>query len=279
MDRVFFNAMVEGASNAFILIKSRDNEYYLQAGTAQGITTGCAFAVHADLMLDPANPSLGTMIVTEVKPFQSMLKFPSGATSFSIPSLAYGRQIGAGSGQPLDIFITKEFEASVQPDPRWEEVFSSRNCDVMLRLTERDQAHVVLDVDDKKGATFTLMKLVAAVTYGIQHIPYTVPAILDHIQPVLSAMARWNWHLLRTPPVRPFQKSVEMKFYKLEESREEEDSENTLVPQGENLNIRDEADIVVDEEDCYGFSITNTSRRDLYAYLFYFSIRDQAIRQ
>lgn len=277
MDRIFFNAMVPGADSSFLLIETRENQHYLQAGTAQGITPGCTFSIHADLIFGPANPALGTMIATDVKPFQSLLRFSEDSATFNIPQPAYARQTGVGSEQVLDIFITERFENTARPDPRWEQLFSGKEGRIMLRLTDKSQAELVMDADNNGDATFTLVKPEVAVTHGVQRIPYTVPATFESVQPVLSAMAHWNWHLMRTPPARPFQKAVEMEFYKLEESGEYDNEQPIYKTQGENLNRSGEADIIADEEDHYGFHITNKSTRDLYAYLLYFAIPEQAI--
>ncbi|CAE6442942.1 unnamed protein product [Rhizoctonia solani] len=278
IDRMFFNAMVAGPDNSFILLEEKDTAIYLQAGSAHGITPGCLFAIHADLVLDHANPSLGTMVVDQVTPFQSLLKPLDKALSSAIPNPAYGRQIGTGNEHALDIYISPEFEKVAPPDSRWKIAFSGGENNVVLRLVERELAALIIDVDANESATFTFPRLEPAVKNGLSTLRRTVPVHFQSVYRVISAAARFIWHLERFPQPRPFQKSVKMEFYKLKESgRDEETGSPVLDIDGSNLNFGGFASVEINSKDRYAFRILNTSSRDLYAYLFYFSLTTLAI--
>ncbi|KAH7337331.1 hypothetical protein B0J17DRAFT_460706 [Rhizoctonia solani] len=278
VNRMFFNAMASGADSSFILLEEKRSELYLQAGAVHGITPGCLFAIHADLILDPANPPLGTMIVHQVTPFRSLLKIGDDTPSFAVPKPAYGRQIGTGNEHALDIYITPEFENVIPPDPRWEVAFSGKEKDVVLRLVERDMAALIVDVDDNSWATFTLPRLKPAIKYGITTLKRAVPTEFQDVYHVISSAARFIWHLERFPQSRPFQAGVKVEFYKLKESGKYEETGSPILEiDGDDLNERGVARVTVDNEDRYGFHIINTTSRDLYAYLFYFSVTTLAI--
>ncbi|KAG8742139.1 hypothetical protein FRC11_014491, partial [Ceratobasidium sp. 423] len=233
VDRIFFDAKVSAADNSFILLEEKGSEIYLQAGTAHGITPGCIFAIHADLILDPANPSVGTMTVDK---------------------------------------------ALEMTDPRWNIAFSGEENDIILRLVEKDLAALIVDVDASGEATFTFPKLELAIRHQVETLRHTVPAMFQNVYRVISAVSRFIWHLERFPQSRPFQAAVKMEFYKLRESGEfEETGSPILEADGNDLNNRGFASLTVNSEDRYAFRITNATQRDLYAYLFYFSLTTLAI--
>ncbi|KAF8752589.1 Caspase domain [Rhizoctonia solani] len=241
VDRMFFNAMVAGGDNSFILLEEKDTKVYLRAGSAHGITPGCLFAIHADPILDHANPSVGNMVVDQVTPFRSLLKPADKAPNFVIPNPGYARQIGTGSEHALDVYISPEFEQVVPTDPRWKIAFSGGENSVILRLVEKDLAALVIDVNAQRDATFII---------GSFHLA-----------------------LERLPHPRPFQKSVRMEFYKLKESGTNEETGSPILDiDGSSLNFGGFASIEINDRDRYAFRILNSSSRDLYAYLFYFSL-------
>ncbi|KAF8725308.1 Caspase domain, partial [Rhizoctonia solani] len=279
VDRMFFNAMVAGGDNSFILLEEKDTKVYLRAGSAHGITPGCLFAIHADPILDHANPSVGNMVVDQVTPFRSLLKPADKAPNFVIPNPGYARQIGTGSEHALDVYISPEFEQVVPTDPRWKIAFSGGENSVVLRLVERDLAALVIDVNAQRDATFMFPRLESAVRNGVSVLQYTAPVHFRSVYRVIVASARFIWHLERLPHPRPFQKSVRMEFYKLKESGTNEETGSPILDiDGSSLNFGGFASIEINGRDRYAFRILNSSSRDLYAYLFYFSLTTLEIR-
>lgn len=277
--RIFFNAKVAGSDSSFILVKTEGTAHYLQAGLAEGITPGSTFAIHANDVLGPNNPSLGTLVVYDTDPFQVQLHLPDGAAPFDVPELAYARQIGYGSEQALDVYFTEDFVNSAKASPKWKSLFSGSQRDLVIRPADRAVAQLTLGIsENKQHATFTIANQ-AAVKYGIQDLkpPKPIPAEADYILPILRATSLWSWHLRRTNGEHPFQSAVEVQFFKLKKSTFTSQGNQVFEPVGENLNIGGEVDIVIKEGDFYGLKIINNSSRDLYSYPIYFSVSDQSI--
>ncbi|KAG8711641.1 hypothetical protein FRC11_002268, partial [Ceratobasidium sp. 423] len=281
MVRLFFNAMVPGANTSYIAIKpNKSKEFYLQAGLAQGITPGSKFAIHASDVPGPTNPSLGTLEVDKVDPFVSRLK---DAGALNLPGIAYGRQVGYGPNEALDIYVTQEFVDAAEPNGQWASAFSAGVDQLVLRPVEPELATVVLSVNAKKEATFTLTNQ-ASTQFGVQKLPAPgyepIPPTAPYVLPVLTALSQWSWHLRRVPDSRPFQKSIDYEFYKLKLTEEyTEEGSPILEPDGPNLNVDGVVDFVANPEDYYGIRIVNRSTQDLYAYLFDFSATSLAIKQ
>ncbi|CAE6434402.1 unnamed protein product [Rhizoctonia solani] len=278
VNRMLFNAMVSGADNSFIILEEKDSGIYLRGGAVHGITPGCLFAIHADLVLGPTNPPLGNMVVDRVSPFESLLKWTDNTSKFALPKPPYGRQISAGDEHVLDLHITPEFEKMAPPDSRWKIAFSGGEKDVILRLVEKDLAELIVDVNTAGWATFTFPRLQPAVKNGIATLKRTVPADFYDVYRVISAAARFVWHLERFPERRLFQAGVKMEFYKLKESGKYEETGGAILDtDGEDLNKGGTARLNVHSQDQYGFRIVNATSRDLYAYLFCFSVTTLAI--
>ncbi|ELU39050.1 mycorrhiza-upregulated peptidase C14 [Rhizoctonia solani AG-1 IA] len=275
MNRIFFNAKVQGASVSMILIKAKGKDFYLQSGVAQGITPGSQFSIHTSDIPSKDNPSLGTLEVDLVEPFVSRLK-DADTLALKATTVYYGRQVAYGPEQALDIYVTQQFVDAAKPSDGWARAFAGGTGELVLRPVEPELASVVLSINKKKKATFTLTNQ-AAVQYGVAKLPRRIyspiPPEAERVMPVLTAISQWNWQLRRMPlEGRPFAKTIDYEFYKLQRSGEYTDEGNpVLVPEGDNLNVDGVVDIVANPEDFYGIKITNNSTRDLYAYLFDFS--------
>ncbi|CAE6500622.1 unnamed protein product [Rhizoctonia solani] len=281
MDRLFFNAMVPGANTTFIVIKpNKSKEFYLQAGLAQGITPGSKFAIHESDIMGPTNPTLGTLEVDKVDPFVARLK---DANTLKLPAVCYGRQVGYGPEQALDIYVTQEFVDAAEPDEVWARAFSGGEEQLVMRPVEQDLAAVVLSVNANKETNF-ILNHPASVQYGIQTLPapcYSpISPSAPYVIPVLTALSQWNWHLRRVPDSRPFQKTIDLEFYKLRLTGEYTDEGSQILePEGENLSVDGVVDFVASNDDYYGLRVVNRSNADLYANLFAFSATSLAIAQ
>ncbi|CAE6445136.1 unnamed protein product [Rhizoctonia solani] len=280
MDRLFFNAMVPGTNTSYIVIKPKGNDFYLQAGLAQGITPGSKYAIHASDVPSPSNPTLGILEVDVAEPFVSRLK---DANTLGLPAVCYGRQVGYGPNQGLDIYVTQEFVDAAEPSDAWASAFAGGVDELVLRPVEPDLASVILSVNSKKEATFTLTNQ-ASVQYGVETLPAPsyapIPPEAARVMPVLTALSQWSWHLRRLPETRPFQKTIDFEFYKLQFTGEYTDEGSPILePEGDNLNVDGVVDFVASTEDYYGIKVVNRSTQDLYAYLFDFSGTGLSIKQ
>ncbi|CCO36746.1 hypothetical protein BN14_10890 [Rhizoctonia solani AG-1 IB] len=278
MNRLFFNAMVQGAHTSYVLVKPKGNDFYLQAGLAQGITPGSKYAIHASDVPGSSNPSLGTLEVDVVEPFVSRLK---DANSLGLPAVCYGRQVGYGPNQALDIYVTQEFVDAAEPNDAWAKAFVGGVDELVLRPVEPELASVILSINSKKQAIFTLTNQ-ASVQYGVETLPAPsyepIRPKAEYVMPVLKALSQWNWHLRRMPETRPFQKTIDIEFYKLQFAGEYTDEGSPiLIPDGESINVDGVVDIVATTDDYYGIRVVNRSTQDLYAYLIDFSGTSLAI--
>ncbi|KAH7337210.1 caspase domain-containing protein [Rhizoctonia solani] len=283
IDRLLFDAKVPSVNTSFIVIKaSKVNEFCLQAGLAQGITPGDTFAIHATDIIGPENPSLGILEVDKVEPFVARLK---DLNVINLPEVCYGRQVGYGPEQALDIYVTQEFVDAAEPNEGWARAFSGDKEQLVMRPVEPDLAAVILSVNSKKEATFTLSQP-TCVQLGIQMLPApcypSIPPSALHVIPILTSLSQLNWLLRRVPECRPFQNSIDLEFYKLRfTGKYTWEGSPIFEPVGSNLVIDGVADIVVNTEDhdFFGVRVVNRSTQDLFAYLYAFSPTSLAIHK
>ncbi|KDN35168.1 hypothetical protein RSAG8_11813, partial [Rhizoctonia solani AG-8 WAC10335] len=142
---------------------------------------------------------------------------------------------------------------------------------LVMRPVEQDLAAVVLSVNANKETNFIL-------NHPASRSPISPSA--PYVIPVLTALSQWNWHLRRVPDSRPFQKTIDLEFYKLRLTGEYTDEGSQILePEGENLSVDGVVDFVASNDDYYGLRVVNRSTVDLYANLFAFSATSLAIAQ
>ncbi|GAB1527422.1 hypothetical protein RhiTH_011327 [Rhizoctonia solani] len=270
--RIFFNAKVQGAESSYILVKSKAGHLYLQAGLVHGVTPGATYDIYASDVPSPSNPPLTTLQVDSVEPFVSRLK---DVNVPNLPDFCYGCRVGYGANQALDVHIAQMFIDAAEPGDAWARLFMGDEDDLVLRPVERELASVIISVNSKKQATFTLRNQ-ALTEHGLETLPRPsycpIPPNVQRVAPILRALSHWSWHLHRVPDSRPFLKTIDFEFYKLRYVGDyTEEGSPVLIPDGENLNVDGVVDIVASAGDFYGIKIVNRSIRDLYAYVLDFS--------
>ncbi|CAE6403600.1 unnamed protein product [Rhizoctonia solani] len=270
--RIFFNAKVQGAESSYILVKSKAGHLYLQAGLVHGVTPGATYDIYASDVPSPSNPPLTTLQVDSVEPFVSRLK---DVNVPNLPDFCYGCRVGYGANQALDVHIAQMFIDAAEPGDAWARLFMGDEDDLVLRPVERELASVIISVNSKKQATFTLRNQ-ALTEHGLETLPRPsycpIPPNVQRVAPILRALSHWSWHLHRVPDSRPFLKTIDFEFYKLRYVGDyTEEGSPVLIPDGENLNVDGVVDIVASAGDFYGIKIVNRSIRDLYAYVLEFS--------
>ncbi|CAE6528245.1 unnamed protein product [Rhizoctonia solani] len=276
VDRILFNAQVQGANASFIVIEPKSDGVYLQAGLVKGITPDSKFAVHAGDVFGPYDTIIGEVEVDRVDPFAARIKDGS-----NLRTLCYARQVGYGADQALGIHVTKEFVEAAEPSEIWSRSFSGREGELVLRPASLDLAQVILSVTKQNETIFTLKNPVS-VKHRIEMLPLSgkkpIPPSAPHVTPILCALAKWNWYLRRAPAPRPFQNFVDMEFYRLQSTGGYTDNGRLILDvEGENLALGGEADILANAEDLYGIRVSNRSSVDLYLYMLSFSLTTLAI--
>ncbi|RDB28119.1 putative WD repeat-containing protein C2E1P5.05 [Hypsizygus marmoreus] len=273
VNRRLFNKWAVGADGSFILgqktkLTDAGSRYSIHAGAAQGITAGSIFDVHASNLisdLKQANPSLGTVVVTNVHAFTSDISFPPKSTPFAIPKSFYCKLITRGS---------EEFPI-YSPNRQWlESVFPPqlRNTMSVQIVDTPDAARLHLSLAEQK-VSFSRNDPLINPHIG-SRFPHTVDEDNIHlVQKVVRCASHFSYHLTRTG--EDFKNVwMELKTLKSELSA---DFDQTLSPIGPNLIENEPATIVVDENARLGMTIYNQTDIPLYPYVFYFDPTDLII--
>ncbi|KAG8690067.1 hypothetical protein FRC11_014052 [Ceratobasidium sp. 423] len=187
---------------------------------------------------------------------------------------------GREANRVLDIYLTQEFLHASEPIDVWARAFSNSP---VVRLVEREElAEVVLSVNAKNSTAF-IFKNQLLVKYGAHIFPAGDHSIAPRVRNVMGALdllSRWHWCLGLKPDSRPFEKAIDLEFYKLKFTGEYTDEGDPILePDGPNINVDGVVDFVAGLEDCYGIRVVNRSTQDLYAYLLDFTTANLSIRQ
>ncbi|KAH7334048.1 hypothetical protein B0J17DRAFT_721270 [Rhizoctonia solani] len=100
-------------------------------------------------------------------------------------------------------------------------------------------------------------------------LPHTTPIRTEDLLPVLHGASQWYWHVDRTNPHHPFNASVEIQFFRL----------NNGAEASLNLNRTGVFNIEGNTDQVYGIKLINDSTFHLYPYLFYFDASELAIEE
>ncbi|KAJ3505257.1 hypothetical protein NLJ89_g7510 [Agrocybe chaxingu] len=260
-----FNKSAAGADPSFILTKhDKEGLITVEAGSAQGITVGSHFAVHAmNLIESPvtSNPCIGELEVKTVNLFTSVMKPLSTAPKFKVPSSCYSKLMYAAE-YTVSIFCEdKALLASAFPAD-----FNKKSGIVVAD----DVRHCDLELTVKDGRVhFDRHQLLVTA-----HLPTRIrhsASVGDvaTIQEVVAATRHFYYHLTRTSDDNF--KNVWMEMKKLEQFH------HILTPIGNNLLAKEPATIVVDESVPLGMTIFNQTDLLLYPYLFWFDPTDLSI--
>lgn len=204
---------------------------------------------------------LGQLKVSAVKPFFSILAQLEDFPEFGIPNPAYACQTECGPGQEITVHFTGRFLDNPQSIDKWRKAFKSDEIRVgFIPVESEELAQLAIDTDKSgRRATFTMRHGLLNVN-GISTLPHTTPIRTEDLLPVLYGAAQWYWHVDRTNPHHPFNASVEIQFFRL----------NNGAEASLNLNQTGVVNIEANTDQVYGIKLVNNSTRHLYPYLFYF---------
>ena len=268
--RLFNNRGIGSAGYYFLTKRVKDGPITLHAGSAQGITVGSRFSVHATNLIDTLirpNPSMGYLVVTSVDTFTSKLDLPDGEEPFRLPFLFYCRLVETDAYR-ISLFST---------DMAWLESVLPSELHNTLSVQLVDSVEVCdlqLTVQDGKVYFDRYNSLVTPIIGS--RIRHTVSATdVDTIQAVAKATVHFYYHLTRKSP-DDFGNDVWMELKELKEDL----SDRYLMafaPTGQNLIAEEPATIVVNENARLGMTIFNQTDLTLYPYLLYFDPTDLTI--
>ncbi|CAE6402051.1 unnamed protein product [Rhizoctonia solani] len=285
--RTLFNARVPSRKVIFIPVKVEDNgALFLQAGAASGVTFRSIWEVYGFPTQDA--PSLGRFYAKAPKVATVELKPETDgqAPLQSTEGKLYARQVGRGSGNELKVWFSPEAKVAV---------FESSSSDTGVTAPgsseyevgyvahdERDSADVTVELDDS-GTTREVMFHISdprAEEYGVATLNHRKPAQRNEVEKVLFAVAKWHWHLHRTP--ENAKERVTIDLVKLPEITEDADGLETggKTPT-DSYQVLDSAtgvvDLVVEPDVPYGVRVTNSLNIPLYLKGFYFNLANFAI--
>ncbi|RXW18477.1 hypothetical protein EST38_g7375 [Candolleomyces aberdarensis] len=267
-NRFLFDSKISD-KKPFWRAKSKDQQLTIVgAGACYGTSIGSTFAVWRSRE-DVQKPPLTTVVVNIVKPHESMAPF-----EMKFSARSFVAQIKKNPTPQLSIYAPEViqnmdcFKASISgtkdlPPPS---VSVTRNkalaCIGFTYLDEHDEiGFEPLNPEERQ-----------------QKIPHTIPATADDLRRALRHLCHYYYHrdrVNRSPPVVgaedkvPFSSKFTLGLFKLQENEEEK-----YVEKGQNLNIAATGvELIIgpdNEDDSYGFKITNNTDFPVFPYLFYF---------
>ncbi|QRV91999.1 ICE-like protease (caspase) p20 domain protein [Ceratobasidium sp. AG-Ba] len=268
-NRVLFNSKLAAASPTLIRVKVVNGSLQLQAGSTHGVTRGARFELYQHHLMHCSNPCLMTLEATNIQTFCSILGPTDRPSRLQTP--LYARQVDPGDGPRILVFIYPKLRELLAPDHEWQSFLLGRSASGIHLTLDETEAYLSLDITQDNQVRFqTRSKLVTQ--YGISELLETVPIDAKHILEVLRLAAAWDWHVRRTHPESPFKDNLRIEMYsvKQESTLLNDTGWRPLIKEGENLNASGVVHIVAEPSHLYGYRIVNSSKFDLYPYLFYF---------
>ncbi len=250
-------------------------QFSLHAGLIHGITTGSTFHIYSTDRVSDTDSPMASAVVTHVGSFASWLKLPP-LDSFvkSNKHTWYAQLVTMKSGSSFATYCNDaKFLTRVLGDNSPPKLLLAA-----ATVTNPDKADLCLMVEGKGDARTVSFDrggrnpFLSAKSTGLpSRLPDVVSSIDDisKIRNIVNHYAHFTAHLdstLTAPPITKFV-CIEMKQL---------DSTNIAKLVGPNL-LRDDdepiqisVDVSSQQRPCYGFTIRNVSKVNLYVYMFYF---------
>ncbi|PVG04720.1 hypothetical protein CPB86DRAFT_746755 [Serendipita vermifera] len=246
-------------------VKKSDEGYIMEAGEANGVTTGAVFAVYKERGSILSSDPIALFETHKPDKFSTKLNLASKLKG-DINEGAVAVQVKAGMEESLRIHcdkslkkLSKAVSQKAAEDKKkaynFELVETPENASLGISLESKEVAFHILDE--------------AATKHGVNRMPFRVPANVDDLHRVLVAAAHYYWHYSREPAKSQKEKSppVNIEFLELKPAS---GGERLLEPCSSNL-IKDKTiEITGDEDKFYGIKITNTREFPLFVSVFYF---------
>jgi len=240
---------------------------------------GAEFTVYQDEQHLLLGPIVGVLVIHLILPFETIMHIPQGHRPFTLKNPGGAIQTKAGTDQELRLHVPLQndylpiFQAFLQ-------------C--INRKTGPNPRKIAL-VDDPPGANLEAAMEGNRISFNILdprigfdgHSTLDVAANAMSILPVLEAAAHYFYHLNQTHMNPLIHKHVTVEMFKVVKSRtfDEDMGAPIYVTSGENLIVRDKISRYACDHitPSYGFSIKNTSGKNLFVNCFYFDNGDLSI--
>ncbi|KAJ7879014.1 caspase domain-containing protein [Mycena olivaceomarginata] len=249
---------VEGPAQTYTLAVNEDGTMEVDAGTVHGVVVGTQFALNADQedadrILVAASVSVDSSALIPVAPGRARV-FPDGGrivvADWHKDAAMMSVYIRTSEDPPL---AAADASAHSHGRTSFLVVDSPDSADLAVARTEKDE--------------FALTRLDAKLS-RYELLDVRLPASTANLPTVLDAIAHFNYFLAKRPAHDALALSdVRLEMYNL---RGEYGARVPNMEQGNLVDAGGEVRFRLDTQEKYGFAICNYSRRDLFAYLFYF---------
>ncbi|KAK0194156.1 caspase domain-containing protein [Armillaria mellea] len=248
-------------------------QFFLHAGLIHRVTAGSTYHIFStDQVSDPV-PPLASTVVTHVGSFVSQLELPPPDFFKSDKRTWYAQLVTLKSGSSFAIYCNDaRFLTRVLGDKGPPKLLLAA-----ATVTAPDEADLCLTVEGKEDARVVFFdrggrnsSLNASRTGLPSRLPDVVSNIDDisKIRNIINHYVHFTAHLDSALIVCPITKFVSIEMKELDTNTLKLVGPNLLRNDGESIQIS--VDMSSQQRPCYGFTIRNVSKVNLYVYMFYF---------
>lgn len=284
-DRLLFCTAFAPSKGMLVLMRTDGNpqgRYYIEAGSASGITVGTEFGVY-EASTKPTSPPVMRLVAACVTSAGAYLNPPPEADPFvEVPSDAYVVVTKYNDhSKGVRILITDE---SKMPDS-WHEVSENlRSQSIPIVWTKPGELSDLALVPTETGLK---LQRVDPLFEPLKLADTSLGAVsVGKLTRILTAVVRFHFHLQRRNLVKPLQAELGMKLIELKPAPGSLvgwgvpnyipiEGEKDLF--GQSLSAGTIVQLETNADKRYGLILTNQSGKDLFAYVLYFDLEDYSI--
>ncbi|CAG8732175.1 3391_t:CDS:2, partial [Acaulospora colombiana] len=247
--------------------KKSNEDYVIEAGEANGVTTGAIFAVYKERGSMLSSDPIALFEALRPDKFSTKMN-PVSKLRGDINEGAVAVQIKGGVEEGLRIHCAQDKTLKKLAKTVSQKAADDKKKAYNFEIVDtREGASLGISLESKEVAFHILDE--AVTKYGIKRMPFRVPSTVDDLYRVLVAAAHYYWHYSREPAKSPKAPSppVAVEFLEL---KPVPGGERILEPCSSNLVKNQTIDITGDEDKFYGIKITNMKDFPIYVSVFYF---------
>lgn len=291
MDRMLFDARVISRRRAiYPMYRPNKGGLAVDAGTIHGVSEDTTFAVYRNRDYKPDDAPVATVMAAKVYAFTTELKClgpltRDGQLALSATPSCFAVPNSMSKEGALRLHITGPTD-------------SNHRCilDALEEVVQTHQASgspVIFMVDDPSQANLSVCAAGGDITYtihdrsitdrGVSQLWRTTVAESSAVQPVLSAAAKFFWHLHHAPTRKDDLKGrIEIQVFELEPDFNADlgaDLRRPYIAHGDDLARSGVVDVIADDDTPYGIRVRNNFLAPLHVWAFYFNCSTLAIRK
>ncbi|KAF8596660.1 hypothetical protein BDV93DRAFT_570816 [Ceratobasidium sp. AG-I] len=282
-DRVPFQTRLS-PTKGMLRILPRDvrGEFIAKAGNATGVTVGTVFDVYpADMA--PGSDPVAHLVATQVRSTEAILSATEQGQVVEIPCEAYARVSkfnGYSNGVRILVVDRPRF------DPVWEDVFGNlHSLATHVIWTQPDEPSDLIVKPTETGASLQLSVPSAQSATRLLMNEDGIAALTEILADILVGITRFHFHLHHQNPDHPLRDRVGMQLFDLEVSSSSFPFELPIYgPKADAVDLFEQSlatgstvELQENPAKRYGLMLTNNSGKDLFPYVFYYSLQDYSI--